>query len=208
MQNVLARIISILFHPLLMATYLCGILMTLLPSALDPIRREVFSGLLILIFLVTFVLPALNILIFKVFGSISSLSMEDRQDRILPFVFISLLYLLMTFLFYNNFKIDFSQNILKFLIIMDLLVIGATVITFFYKVSIHSIGICGLLGILVPLNKVSEGGSLLYITVAAIVVAGLVMSSRLQLNAHTPREVMTGGVMGFTISFLSMIVMF
>jgi membrane-associated phospholipid phosphatase len=34
------------------------------------------------------------------------------------------------------------------------------------------------------------------------------MSARLQLNAHTPREILVGGVSGFIIGFVSMIVMF
>jgi membrane-associated phospholipid phosphatase len=69
-------------------------------------------------------------------------------------------------------------------------------------------GMCGLIGMLLPLNKISEDGALFYPTVAAIILAGIVMSARLQLNVHTPREVMIGGVLGFTISFALMFVMF
>ena len=191
-----------------MATYLCAILMVAMPAALDPVRSEIFTGFLMLIFLVTFMLPAINIVLFKIFGTISSLAMEDRRDRVVPFVFVTLLYLLMTYLFYVKFKIDFTDNIMKFLIIMDLLVIGSTLTTFFYKVSVHSVGICGLLGILLPLNKVSEDSQLLYPTIGMIVVAGAVLSSRLQLNSHTPREVMVGGAMGFAIGFGGMNVLF
>ena len=191
-----------------MATYMCAILMYTMPLALDPIRQEVFTGFLVVIFLVTFLLPAINIAIFRMFGSISSLEMQNRRDRILPFLFIALLYAGMTYLFYWKFKIDFTHNILKFLVIMNLLVIGAALATLFYRVSIHSIGVCGLLGVLIPLNKVSEDDVLFYPILAIIVAAGIVMSSRLQLNAHTPREVMIGAVLGFTISFVSMLVLF
>src|SRR5690606_19564528 len=175
-----------------MATYMCAILMITLPVAIDPVRSDIFAGFLMMIFLVTFILPAINIVLFKIFGTVSSLAMEDRRDRIVPFSFISLLYLLMTYLFYVKFKIALTDNIMKLLIIMDALVIAATLVTLFYKVSVHSMGICGLLGILIPLNKVSEDGRLLYPTIAVIVIAGVVLSSRLQLNAHTPREVMVG----------------
>jgi membrane-associated phospholipid phosphatase len=58
------------------------------------------------------------------------------------------------------------------------------------------------------LNKLSEDGALFYPTVALIVIAGLVMMARLQLNAHTPREVMVGSMVGFATSFAAMIVMF
>jgi membrane-associated phospholipid phosphatase len=200
--DLLARIISVLVHPLLMGTYLCALLMLIFPAALEPVRPENYPGFLMLIFLVTFLLPAINLFIFKLFGSIPSLSMPERRDRYVPFVFISL------YLFYWKFGIDYNDNIFRFLLIMDFLVVGATLLTFFYRVSVHSLAVCGLLGIFVPLNKASEGSALLYATSACLLVAGAVMSARLQLNAHTPREILVGGVSGFIIGFVSMIVMF
>jgi membrane-associated phospholipid phosphatase len=179
-----------------------------LPAGLDPLKEEGHLNFVFLIFCVTFVLPALNIGIFKTFGSIKSLAMEDRQERIIPFSFIAILYSVVTYLFYSRTRISFNDNLLKFLIIIDLLVIMATLVTIFYKVSVHSMSIWGLIGIMLPLNKVSEDGGLFYPTLALIVVAGLVMTARLQLNAHTPREVMAGGMLGFAISFASMVVMF
>ncbi len=53
-----------------------------------------------------------------------------------------------------------------------------------------------------------EQSYLLWPTAAVIVVAGLVMSARLYLDAHTPRQVMIGGVVGFGIGFLGMIFLF
>lgn len=207
-MNLLAKIVSVLFHPLLMATYMCAILMVTMPVALDPLRREAFMGFLIVIFLITFLLPAINIAIFRLFGSITSFSMRDRRERIIPFYFIAVLYLGMTLLFYWKFNMNLTDNVLKFLLIMNTLVIVSAIITPFYRISIHSVGMCGLLGVLLPLNTVSEDGALLYPTVFLIVLAGVVMSSRLQLNAHTPREVMLGGMMGFAISFGGMLVLF
>lgn len=203
-----ARILSVLTHPLLMGTYLCGILMLTMPTALDPVRPESFLGFLMLIFLVTFLLPAINLFIFKIFGTIPSLAMPERRDRVVPFFFISLFYLTMTYLFYWKFGISYQDNVFRFLLIMDFLVLGASFITLAYKISVHSLAVCGLLGILIPLNKVTEDSSLLYATAGCLVVAGLAMSSRLQLNAHTPREVLIGGLSGFTISFVATLVMF
>ena len=191
-----------------MPTYLCGILMITVPSALNPIRQEVFSGFLMLIFLVTFILPVINIFIFKIFGTIRSLTMESRRDRVVPFVFISVLYGVMTYLFQTKFNIGINESFFRFLLIIDVLVLLSTVLTFFYRVSVHSISICGLLGVLIPLSKVSEELILLYVTIGFIALAGVVMSSRLQLNSHTPREVMVGAVIGYSVAFFSMTFLF
>jgi len=203
-----ARIISVVFHPLLLATYLFGLFTFTLPIALDPLKEEGHLNFIFLIFCVTFLFPALNVGIFKTFGSIRTLGMKDRQERIVPFSFITILYIVVTYLFYTRTRIGFNDNLLKFLIIIDGLVLVGTVATYFYKVSMHSLAICGLIGILLPLNKISEDGALFYPTIATIVLAGVVMSARLQLNAHTPREVMVGGLLGFTTSFLLMTFLF
>jgi membrane-associated phospholipid phosphatase len=97
---------------------------------------------------------------------------------------------------------------LKFLVIIDILVLAATIITLFYKISLHSMAIWGFIGILLPLNKISEDGRLLVPTIVAIVLAGLIMSSRLQLNAHTPREILMGSIAGLLITFGAMTFLF
>ena len=207
-MTLLARIFSVIFHPLLLATYLFGLLAFTLPIALDPLKEEGYLNFIFLIFCVTFLFPALNVGIFKSFGSIRTLAMRDRQERILPFSFIAILYVVVTYLIYTRTRIDLNDNLLKFLVIIDALVVVAAVVTFFYKISVHSLGICGLVGILLPLNKISEVGALFYPTIAVIVLSGFVMSSRLQLNVHTPREVMMGGVLGFATSFVMMLILF
>lgn len=207
-MNTLARVISFIFHPLLMATYLLGLLSCFFPSALYPINTQSALYFLLLIFLLTSVLPALNILFFKILGTISSFAMEERKERIRPFFLITILYCFVTYIFSFKNRASTDDNLFKLLLIIDCLVIAATMITFFYKISIHSIGVTGILGIIVPLNKVAENNSLFTPTIVWIVIAGLVMSARLQLNSHTPREVWVGALAGFFIGFFGMIILF
>ncbi len=204
-MKVVAKLISILFHPLLLTTYLVIVLTVFFPSML-MIRNENQRIIVSLIFVFTFVLPALNIAMLRSFGTISSLMLESRQERIVPFVFISLLYILVTFLF--HYKLPFSSNFNKLMIIITAMIVVSLIITFFYKISIHSLAMCGGIGILLPLNKVSEQVNLLWPTAITIVVAGLVMSARLFLGAHTPREVMYGSVVGFIVGFVGMSMLF
>jgi len=206
--NILARIVSLIFHPLLMATYLFLLLSATLPSALDPIQTSAHNGFILLIFLITFVLPALNIVVFRMMGSIKSLTMYNRQERFGPFLFISALYLIVTYFFYNNYRMGLHDTVFKLIIIIDALVILATIITLFFKVSVHALALWGLLGIVLPLNKIAENGQLLIPTVLIILAAGVVMSSRLKLNAHTPREIMIGSLVGFSTGQLGILVLF
>lgn len=94
------------------------------------------------------------------------------------------------------------------MMIVSAMVVFATTVTFFYKLSVHSLAMWGAVGMMLPMNKVSEMGSLLIPTVVVIVVAGMVMSARLALNAHTPREILIGSTSGFAIGFFGMIILF
>jgi len=203
-----ARIVSWVFHPLMMATYLFGLFTLLLPVGISPIRDEGQWKFVLLIFCVTFVLPALNIFLFKALNFISSVTLQERSERIVPFSFVTLLYILITWLLYSRTRISLSDNLLKFLVLIDILVVVATVITFFYKVSVHSMAVWSFIGILFMLNRFSEEGKLFMPTIIAILLAGVIMAARLQLNAHTPREVMFGAITGLLVSVGSMLVLF
>jgi hypothetical protein len=206
--NTAARIISFVFHPLFLTTYLFAGFAFILPSAWSPVSLENFQKMMLLLFMVTFLLPAINIYLFKLLGNISSLQMHNRRERILPFIFISLVYCGVTYMIMVKTGIDATDNFLKFMIIVDALVVVGTVITFFYKVSVHSLATTGLVGIFLPLNNFSEEIYVFYATLGIIVVAGVVMSARLQLHAHTLREVLIGGALGLATGFAGMVILF
>jgi hypothetical protein len=207
MNNLFARLVSYIFHPLLLPTYLFLLLSSALPSALMPFATAQHLTIIGLLFLMTFALPVISLGIFRIFGVVQSYHMIERKERILPFLMISVIYVSVTYMFYTK-QLGFSDNFFKLMLVIDLLVLVATFFTFFFKVSVHSIAIWGIVGIILPLNKVSEMNSLFYPTVVSILLAGIIMSSRLKLNAHSPREVMIGGAIGLASSVAGMFVLF
>lgn len=94
------------------------------------------------------------------------------------------------------------------MVVVTLLVVSGTIATFFAKVSIHSLAMTGLLGVLLVLNRVDETGDLFIPTVLVTFFSGVVMSARLYLNAHTLREIVWGGALGFCVSVLAMILLY
>lgn len=205
---ILARIFSVLFHPLLLATYMFSLFAFLFPIAFDPIKEEGTWRFVFLLFCVTFVLPVLMVSLLKTLGITSSFTMYNRQERVIPFTMITVFYTAVTYVFYNRAEVSIHDNFLKFLVIINALVLVCSLVTIFYKVSVHSIGIWGLIGILLPLNQVSETSVLFYPLLVTIIIAGVVMSSRLKLNVHTLGEVMVGGIVGFTTSAVMMMFLF
>lgn len=203
-----ARVVSVIFHPLFMPTYFFTLLAWALPTSLEPITQVVQPKFLLFLFIVTALLPLLNVAIFKAFGTIQNFAMPDRKERLMPFVFISAIYVAVTVLFYRQLGMNLNDNLLKLIIIIDLLVIAATVATFFFRVSVHCISVWGLIGIIVPLNKITEVKTLFYPTLGIIVLAGVIMSARLAVGAHTSREVMWGSVLGLVTGISGMLILF
>lgn len=204
-MNLFARIISLVFHPLMYPTYLVFVLAWFIPRFLliPPAATLKFAGL---VFAMTFVLPSANLVMFKAFGTISSLQLQQRRERLLPFVLITLVYAVVAAMFFYKVRVNINFN--KVMVIEVALALVATLATFYDKVSIHALAISGAVGIIVPLNKAVENGSLLVPTAVLVALAGLVMSARLYLNVHTPRQVMYGAFLGFAVGFSGMILLF
>lgn len=203
-----ARVLSVIFHPLFIPTYLFCFLAWTIPTSLEPIAPELQGKFLLFIFIVTCLLPLLNVGIFKSFGTISSFTMPGRKERLMPFFFISVIYVAVTYLFHLHGRMNLNDNFLKFMVIIDMLVVVSTLATFFFKISVHSVTAWGLIGILVPLNKITDVNAIFYPTLGVIVLAGFIMAARLHLGTHTPREVMWGAALGLATSVTGMLLLF
>lgn len=195
-----ANLISIVLHPLLMPTIVFFVIFNFAPTLAGGVKNEGVYMLLFAIFITTFVLPLLSIGILKFSSTIPDFYMRTRQERIIPFVFISIFYAITTYMFFP--KLRLNEVLIMVMAGITAIVILVTIITFFWKISVHSAGISGAVGFIMALNVLFPHTSLLYPLLALIILAGMVMSARLYLNSHHPNEVLGGCVLGFIVSFL------
>jgi membrane-associated phospholipid phosphatase len=204
----IAKIISFIFHPLLLPTYWTILMAKVLPRGLEPFNEEQYFHLVGLIFIMTFFLPIVFFGLLKAIGLIPAMDMHDRKDRIKPFAFVTLWYVVVALQLVLRDQITLDDNFMKFMIIIDVLIFVGTLFTFFFKISIHSIGMWGLVGMLLGLSFFQEDNVLLVPLVITLALSGIVMSSRLQLNAHTPTEVAAGSVVGLVVSVAGVLLLF
>lgn len=207
-MNTAARIISLIFHPLLMPTWLVIVLAFTFPWALQPARPENIQAYVLLVAGLTFILPAINIGFFKWFGYINSISMAQREERLRPFLLTLVLYAFCTFLFYYKLNMGLADNFFRLLLILNALVFVAWLLTWFVKVSIHSLAVAAVPVILAVLSRFTEERQLFAALLISIVLAGLVMSARLQLQAHTLKEVILGALAGSVTAAITGIALF
>ncbi len=129
---------------------------------------------------------------FRIRNIISSYTIEDRKERIIPLVTASILYIITALIFFRFPVPDFFKS---FIFAVAILAVMVTFINFRWKISIHGAG-AGALAALVVVLGLRTGTPLTWYLVTVILAGGLILSSRLRLNSHDPSQVWIGFVVG------------
>jgi hypothetical protein len=188
----LAKIISIIFHPLLMPVYGMTIIFSA-PTLFGYLPFNV-KKLLILIMLVNNVLLPLSLLPFFIrMNIISSWTITERKERNFPLIITTILYCITSFLI---FRFNIPVFLKTYIFAASLISLIVTVINFWWKISLHSVG-AGALISLVFILSLKMLTPLEWYLISTVVIGGLVLSSRLKLNLHSPQQVWIGLFTGF-----------
>lgn len=194
-MNKLAQFISVIFHPILLPTWMFLIFITSGICKISLINIEIC---LAVIFGTTFILPMSFILILKKFKVIESLTMEKREDRFIP-IFAVVIFLFATSRFFNGINALALYNF--YLICNLILCVVVFWINFWWKISMHEIGWGALCAILFILSTASSKIFLPYL-IAGFILSGIVGSARLYLKSHSNSQIYAGFAVGFIIPLL------
>ncbi len=201
----IALFLSVLFHPLLMATYGCALLFFGIQNTvydfLTPYENK--WRITILVFAFSFVLPIINIFILYKLKRIPSFVLSNQNDRTYPYVLTALFYF---GLFYLLSDINIWPSIKFFIIGAGLAIALTAIINLKYKISAHMVGLGGLLGVLIAVSNIIRFDMTVYYIVV-ILIAGIVGSARLVLKEHQPSQIYSGFILGLLVQ-LSLFVAF
>ncbi len=215
-MKAVANFFSILFHPLLILTYMTLVLLWTNPFSFGYRHVAEAGILLIIVVMTTITLPAIAVVMMKMLGWIQSFRMETRHERIGPYIVAGILYLS---LYLHVSKADFPTSIRVASLGVLIVLWACFLLNNFIKVSAHAAGMGGLVA-MVALTKLKFGYdeaqigfpagvnlvlSTDYLLYGAILLTGIVCSSRLLLKAHDSREVYLGvivGMMGIMMAYL------
>jgi hypothetical protein len=192
----LAKIIGIAFHPLLMPVY--GMVIIFSAPTLYGYLPFNVKKLLILIMLVNNVLLPFSLLpFFYQRKIITSWTLSERKERIIPMIITTVLYGTTSYIVYKFHVPLFFKSFIFSTAFLSLLV---TLINLRWKISLHSAGAGALVGLVLILSfKMLT--PLDWYLVSTIIAAGMILASRMKLNLHNPQQVWTGlltGVAGFS----------
>jgi len=188
----LARIVSVIFHPLFMPVYGLIILFTA-PTFLKYLPSQVKFLLMAIVVINNVLLPVGLLPLLRYRNVISSYSIEDRTERIIPLLLASILYCTTSFIIFR-YQIPFFLK--SFIFATSIVAIIVSMINFWWKISIHAAAAGAITAMVILLSFRMHTGLILHLA-AVIAASGMILSSRLKLNAHDPAQVWTGYFTGF-----------
>ncbi len=191
----IARTVSILLHPLLMPVIAVWLALEVDPQLgyfVPPgsSGRWLLLGMLV-VMTVTF--PITSALLLQRAGVVNSLEMHSRQERIAPFV-MTLLYCAMALYLLLRTPLHPAVDHLFMGILAALF--ATLLITAWWKISAHMVGIGGLLGALMGLSMI-HGLHILPLIAGVALVAGVLGTARLLASDHTQGQIIAGALVGW-----------
>ena len=198
--KIFANLFSYLFHPLFIPLYLTLFLLYIHPSAFAGFSAFEKKQTAFIVALNLLFFPLMSVLLLKGVGFIDSLFLKTQKDRIIPFIACGIFF----FWAYTVFKEQpqYPRILVSYIFGIFLASSAALLANIYFKVSMHAIGVGGLLGsffILFYTNSMQMTWPLC----AVLLITGLACTSRLILKAHRPFDVYGGLFIGMVTQMIS-----
>ena len=189
----LAHVISIVFHPLLIASYVIGFLLYLHPSLFSGMESKVKAFRFLAVFFSSFLMPAFAVFLLWRLKFVPSMMLRSAKDRIIPYVMVMVFYFWIWYVYHNLPENPAPTE--HFLLGSFLAICAAWMCNIFFTISMHSTAMGGLLCFFLLFSFQDAYASGLYLS-AAFLVAGLVCTARLIVSQHSVGEIYAGLVVG------------
>ena len=196
MKIVLARIITILFHPLLMPT--AGLLLLFNSGTyLEYLSYQQQKAIFIIYFTGTAILPLTLIPIMMVQRMITSPAMERHDERFFPLMVTVLFY---GFTWYMLSRLNVPGLVSVYAMMSTIAVLLVAMISLKWKISLHMTAQGALAGALLAVAFRYGVNLHLYISLVFL-SGGLAGWARLSLKAHSHEQIYAGYVAGLVLAF-------
>lgn len=185
-----AQFLSIALHPLFMPVYTLAFVLWADPYFyMEPRSRLV---LLAMVVLMTVAFPITSVLLLIRSGMVSGLRMPGRRERIAPYLMTLVYYGMTGFLLART---ALHPALISLMMGAALALLITTLITLWWKISAHMVGVGGMVGALFALGQL-HGLSFAGPFMLVLIMAGALGTSRLLVSDHTPTQVYAGFLVG------------
>ena len=195
-----AHLFSYLFHPLFIPLYVTWFLLFVHISyfAGYGYGQKLFMLARIALNMVFF--PLVTVLLLKGLGFISSIFLRTQKDRIIPYIASGIFFFWAYLVFRNQPEIPTILTSFAFAVFLSSS--AALMANIYFKISMHAIGMGGVLGLFIVIMQQNNFLMTVPLTIAFL-ITGLVCTSRLIVSDHSPKEIYAGLVMGIVCQLVA-----
>jgi len=191
------KVISYVLHPLLFAFMGSFIYLYLTPK---HVVKEQEYIILFVVFVSTYIIPIILLALLKKVKLIDDYHLRSINERKFPVLF----FIMLSFLIGRALIAIHIVDLLAFSFFGVAFALSFTYLLFNLKIktSLHTLGIGGIIGFVMVMSYEYQLNFNAFLA-GLFVVAGLIGVSRLALNAHRPKEVYIGFVLGIVSQWMS-----
>ena len=191
------KVISYVLHPLLFAFMGSFIYLYLTPK---HVVKEQEYIILFVVFVSTYIIPIILLALLKKVKLIDDYHLKSINERKFPVLF----FIMLSFLIGRALLAIHIVDLLAFSFFGVAFALSFTYLLFNIKIktSLHTLGIGGIIGFVMVMSYEYQLNFNAFLA-GLFVIAGLIGISRLALNAHSPKEVYIGYVLGIVSQFMS-----
>jgi len=194
-----AHLFSYVFHPLFVPLYVVLFLMffnsSFFPGFNIVYKKQVIGATV----LNTVFFPAFAVLLMKGLGFIKSVFLRTQQDRIGPYLASMIFYFWAAWVYFK-FDPQISKVLVSFMTAVFITTSAALIANIYTKISMHAMGMGGMLGIFLIIMQ-SNSILMTWPLSVALLITGLVCTSRLIVSDHKPSEIYLGLIVGLACQF-------
>ncbi len=191
------KLISYVLHPLLFSFMGSFLYLYLTPKHI--VKQQEYIILLI-VFISTYIIPILLLALLKRINLINDYHLRSIDERKFPVLF----FIMLSFLIGRAMTSIQIADLLAFSFFGVAFALSFTYLLFNIKVktSLHTLGIGGVIGFVMVMSYEYQL-NFNSIIAGLFIIAGLIGVSRLALNAHRPKEIYIGFLLGVVSQFIS-----
>lgn len=196
----MANFLTTALSPLLMPTY--GIFLALWVSVLclQPYGTRV--SILLVCMGITCIIPLIFLSVLRHFKLIKDLHVEIREQRLFPYLFTALCYLVAAYFLYFRHQ---PQWFVMFMVGSAVAVLLMALINLKVKISAHMAGTGGVVALIYQIHVLGLSAfNLLWLLCLSVIMAGALGSARLAMKRHDMWQILAGFVVGFLSVSLTM----
>lgn len=194
-----ARFFSALFRPIYYPTV--GILALLCFSYLKMLPWPFKLWILGVVIVNTIILPAIFVSLYRHWKGWKRIHLRYQSNRVVPYIIHILCYVLTYYIMRAQHMPHFMLGILVVAILIQTVCL---IINVWWKVSVHSAGAGGLIGGLYAYSLLFGFDPVWWLCVA-ILLAGVVQTSRMVLRQHSLAQVLVGTFVGVVCGYVGIL---